>query len=254
MLKNRVIPCLLLQAGRLVKTTKFDTPRYVGDPINAIRIFNRKEVDELIVLDITASREGREPNYGLIEELAGECFMPLCYGGGVKTPEQAQRLFKLGVEKLSIQPINASEVETIAKISDQFGAQAVVASVDVRRNWRGVPKLFSSATRKTLDIPWLSHLERLVKAGAGEILLNAVHKDGTMSGLDLELVSSASKAVDVPLTVIGGVGSMADIKSGVEAGASAVAAGAFFVFHGKHKAVLITYPSYGELEKLLERN
>jgi cyclase len=251
MLKHRVIPCLLLSNGRLVKTLKFAKPQYVGDPVNAIRIFNDKEVDELIVLDITASREHREPDYAMIERFAGECFMPLCYGGGIRTVEQAKRLSSLGVEKVCVQSAAYDDPALVTRIADHVGSQGIAVSLDIRRNWRGRPAIYRAATGSKESGPWIPLLQRMVEAGAGEIVLNAVDRDGTMTGMDLDLIREASSAVDVPLIAVGGAGSLADIKAAVEAGASAVAAGAFFVFHGPHRAVLITYPRYSELESLL---
>jgi len=250
MLKHRVIPSLLLTNGRLVKTLKFANPKYVGDPVNAIRIFNDKEVDEIIVLDITASRERREPDYAMIERFAGECFMPLCYGGGIRTVEQAKRLSSLGVEKVCLQSAAYDDPSLVTRIADHVGSQSVAVSVDIKRNWHGRPLIYRAASRSTVGAPWLPFLERMVAAGAGEIVLNAVDRDGTMEGVDLELIRAASHAVGVPLIAVGGVGSLADIRAAVDAGASAVAAGAFFVFHGPHRAVLITYPRYHELEAL----
>lgn len=252
MLKHRVIPSLLLRNGGLVKTLKFADPKYVGDPINAIRIFNEKEVDELIVVDITASREGREPNYELIREFAGECFMPLCYGGGITMLDQAQRLFSIGIEKVSLQTCALTNLNVVSDIASRYGSQSVVVSVDVKKNLFGQARLYASATRKTLDRDWLAFLREAVDAGAGEVLLNAVDRDGTMTGMDLLLIRAAASACTVPLIAVGGVGSLAHIKEAVEAGASAVSAGAFFVFHGPHRAVLITYPKYGDLVELLD--
>jgi cyclase len=250
-LKNRVIPALLLQSGGLVKTRKFRDPVYVGDPVNAIRIFNEKEVDELMVLDIRASREGLEPNFALIEKFAGECFMPLTYGGGVRTLEQAGRLFALGVEKISVQTSALENLSIVREVSDKFGSQSIVVSVDVERGFFGSPRLRKCASGKTADVPWLEFAQRAVAAGAGEILLNAVHKDGTLSGPDLPLVTQASRALSVPLIALGGVASLDDIRKCVDAGASAVAAGAFFVYHGPYRAVLITYPAFADLESVL---
>jgi cyclase len=252
MLKHRLIPSLLLKNGGLVKTTKFANPKYVGDPINAIRVFNTKEVDELMVVDIEASRLNKEPNYSLIEQFAGECFMPLSYGGGIRTVEQASRIFKLGVEKVSIQTAAIEDLDLVRKLSDRFGSQSVVVSVDVKRDWLQRPHLYNSSTGKNNSLNWLSFTKQAVEAGAGEILLNAVDKDGTLSGPDLNLIQLASKEISAPLIAIGGISSLQDIKSAVNAGASAVAAGAFFVFHGPHKAVLITYPQYQELESLFK--
>lgn len=251
MLKNRVIPCLLLYNGGLVKTTRFSKPKYVGDPINAIRIFNDKEVDELMVLDISASKERRSPNFSLIEQFAGECFMPLCYGGGISTLEQAKQIFEIGVEKVCLQTSLYDNTSLITQIADAYGSQSVVVSVDIKRNWAGNPKLYSASAGKTLSKPWLQFMEEAVAAGAGEVLLNSVDRDGTMEGLDLALIKEAVAELSVPLVAAGGVGSLADIKLAVDSGASAVAAGAFFVFHGPHRAVLITYPHYHVLEKLL---
>lgn len=252
MLKHRVIPTLLLDQGGLVKTKKFANPSYVGDPINAIRIFNDKEVDELVVLDISASKEGREPDYRLIEEFASECFMPLTYGGGVKTIEHAARLFDLGVEKVCLHSAALADVSLISEFSSRFGTQSVAVSVDVRRNFFGTPRLYDSVKRQNCSENWLDYLSRIQSAGAGEILLNAVHKDGTLSGPDLELIKSASSKLSIPLVAVGGISSLADIKHAVEHGADAVAAGAFFVYHGKHRAVLISYPKYDELESLFK--
>jgi cyclase len=254
MLKHRVIPALLLKNAGLVKTQRFKDPKYVGDPINAIRIFNDKEVDELMVLDITVSKEQREPNYALIEQFAGECFMPLAYGGGIKTVAQAKQLFSLGVEKVCIQTAALNNPRLITELAAQFGSQSIIVSIDIKRNWLGKPQLYHSATGKTLSGSWQEQLQALVIAGAGEVLLNAVDKDGTLSGADLELIRQATKDLEVPLIAVGGISSLNDIKAAVDAGASAVAAGAFFVFHGPHRAVLITYPQYHELENLFKVN
>jgi cyclase len=235
----------------LVKTLKFADAKYVGDPINAIRIFNDKEVDELMVLDITATKENKEPNYALIEQFASECFMPLTYGGGIKTMEQAQKLFNLGIEKICLQTSVLDDLSLVKNLSDKWGSSSILVSVDVKKNWMGQPKLYSSATGKTIDKKWTDYLLEAVNAGAGEIVLNAVDKDGTMKGMDTELIKEAAKILSVPLVAVGGVGSLADIKAAVDAGANAVSAGAFFVFQGPHRAVLITYPKYKELIKLL---
>jgi cyclase len=254
MLKHRVIPALLLKNAGLVKTLQFKNPKYVGDPINAIRIFNDKEVDELMVLDITASKEQRGPNYALIEQFASECFMPLAYGGGIKTVAQAQQLFSLGVEKVCVQSAALDNPRLVTELAEQFGSQSIIVSVDIKRNWLGKAQLYNATTRKTLAGVWQAQLQALVATGAGEVLLNAVDKDGTLSGSDLELIHQARQHLEVPLVAVGGISSLSDIKAAVDAGASAVAAGAFFVFHGPHRAVLITYPKYHELENLFKAN
>lgn len=252
MLQHRVIPCLLLRRGGLVKTRGFRDPKYVGDPINAIRIFNEKEVDELIVLDIVASKEGTEPDYRLIEQFAGECFMPLCYGGGIRTLDQARRIFALGVEKICLQSALFEGLALVSQIAEQYGSQALVASVDVKRSRLGRSRLYQSRSGKTLRQPWIEFLEQAVEAGAGEVILNSVDRDGEMNGYDLKLIQEASQAVSVPLIALGGAGSLEHFRQAVLAGASAVAAGAMFVFYGPHRAVLISYPPYEALEKLLK--
>lgn len=250
MLKHRVIPALLLHRDGLVKTRKFANPTYVGDPLNAIRIFNEKEVDELLVLDMTATREGREPNFDLIASFATECFMPLGYGGAISKLEHAERLFRLGVEKVSVQTATRSGLDLVTQIADRYGSQAVVGSVDVKTDWKGSHQLYWSADKSTSG-DLRGHLDRLVSAGVGEILLNAVDRDGMMAGMDLKLIQNVTDNLRVPLIALGGVGQLEHIQEAVDAGASAVAAGSFFVFHGKHRAVLITYPAYNVLENLL---
>lgn len=250
MLRNRVIPTLLIQEEGLVKTFKFNTPKYVGDPLNAIKIFNDKEVDELIVLDIDASQLNRGPNYGLIEQFASECFMPLCYGGGIRTLEQAKKLFSLGIEKISIQSEAYTSLGFIKKLSDIFGSQSIVVMLDIKKNWMGSYKLYSSRSHKILDKDWLEFLQSVVEMGAGEVVINSVDRDGTLSGIDLDLIKMASEIVNIPIIASGGVGSLNDIKLAVDNGASAVAVGAYFVFKGPRQAVLITYPKYSDLETL----
>jgi cyclase len=250
MLRPRLIPCLLLEGERLVKTRGFAAPAYVGDPINAIRIFNEKEVDELMVLDIGASRSGSGPNFALIDELASECFIPLTYGGGIRGPEDARRLFAAGVEKLCLQSAFFERPETVREIADFAGAQAVVVSIDVVTDRKGKRRLRSPVLGRAGFETWQEAVKAAERFGAGEILLTDADRDGTFQGLDLGLVSEASALVEVPLIAAGGANSLDGIRRAVEAGASAVAAGAFFVFYGPHRAVLITYPRYEELMAL----
>lgn len=241
MLRPRVIPCLLVKGAGLVKTRQFKDPKYVGDPNNAIRIFNSKGADELIVLDIEASRARRGPNLEMIAQFADECYMPVCYGGGISTLDDAARILELGVEKVSIQTAAMSSYSLISAISSRFGSQAVVVSVDVRRARLGGARLYASADRKPVKRSWQQWMAGAVDAGAGEVLLTSVDREGTMTGLDLDLIREASSSVTVPLIASGGASSVADIGAGLAAGASAVAAGSFFVFQGPHRAVLITY-------------
>lgn len=244
---------MLLSGNGLVKTVRFKNPKYIGDPINTIRIFNDKEVDELMVLDITASKNQIEPNYAMIEQIAGECFMPLAYGGGVKTVEQAKRIFSLGVEKICLQNGALDDSGLVTALANKFGSQSVMVSIDIKKNWLGKPQIYNSAKGLFIKGDWLEQSLRLVDAGAGEVLLNAVDKDGTLSGPDLLLIQKLSQSLNVPLIAIGGISSLGDIKAAINAGASAVAAGAFFVYHGPHRAVLITYPKYSDLEAFFKK-
>ena len=243
MYRNRVIPCLLIRGNGLVKTRRFKDAVYIGDPVNAARIFSEKEADEIVVLDIDASREGREPNYELVAEIAGECFMPMAYGGGVRSLEQVRKLIRSGVEKVVINSAAVDSVGIITEASDVFGSQAIVAAVDVKRTllggFRVLAKSASVETRLKLEV----HVRQLVAAGAGEIFLNSIDRDGMMAGYDLDLVRSVTQHVNVPVVACGGAGTVNHLIEAVrDAGASAAAAGSMFVFHGKHRAVLISYP------------
>jgi cyclase len=243
MYKTRVIPCLLLHGAGLVKTRKFKEPVYIGDPVNAVRIFSEKEVDELIVLDIDASREGREPNYELVSEIAGECFMPMAYGGGIRTLQQARRLIRSGVEKVVINSAAIESTGIITEIADVFGSQAVVAAIDVRRSLLGKYKIVAKSATVETSIQLDAHLRQLEAAGAGEIFVNSVDRDGVMGGYDIELLRLVTANVKVPVIASGGAGTPEHLTQAVqEGGASAVAAGSMFVFFGRHRAVLINYP------------
>lgn len=252
MLTSRIVPFLLVANGGLIKTRRFKEPKYIGDPINAIRIFNEKEVDELALLDIHASTNGAGPNLNLVRDVASECFMPLAYGGGIRTLDDAKQLFALGVEKLILRSAPANSLSLIAEIVRFSGSQSVAVSVDVKRNRIGSVRLHAPATRMDRRADWLEYLQAAATAGAGEIILNSVDRDGTMAGLDTGLIRQAAEALRIPLLAVGGVGSLGDIQAGLEAGANAIGAGSFFVFHGPRRAVLITYPSYSEIQSLME--
>lgn len=244
MLRPRIIPCLLVHERGLVKTVNFAAPKYVGDPINAVKIFNEKEVDELIVLDIDASRNKAEPDYGMIRNLAAECRMPLCYGGGVTTVEQAVRIIKMGVEKVAISAAAAERPELVAEIARFVGSQSVVVILDVKLDRKGRYEVWThNGTRNTGRDPVAFAVE-LQTLGAGEITLNSIDRDGACKGYDLELARRVRDAVTVPMTVLGGAGGLADIEALVGAlGIVGAAAGSLFVFKGVYRAVLINYPT-----------
>ncbi len=239
----RVIPCLLLRDRGLVKTVQFKKDVYIGDPVNAVRIFNEKEVDELILLDIDATRDGRGPDFETIAEIAGECFMPVAYGGGIRSFADVQKVIRSGIEKVVINSIAYRSMDVISEASAVYGTQAVVGSIDARKSFLGGHKVHSCSGTKEEPVKLLDHVAALVEAGAGEIFINSIDRDGMMNGYDIDLVRKVSDATRVPVIASGGAGSVADLVRAVrEGGASAVAAGSIFVFHGKHKAVLINYP------------
>jgi cyclase len=247
---NRVVPCLLLQDGGLVKTTRFGRPRYVGDPINAVRIFNDKYVDELVFLDIDASRVQAEPDYDLIRRIAGECFIPLCYGGGIRTLAQARRIVAAGVEKIVVNSMAIDRPGLLTSLSRELGASSVVAGIDVKRDWFGRKRVFHPGRRRLTRLDPVEHAQAVVAAGAGEIFLNSVDRDGTGAGFDVDLVRRVTAAVKVPVTVCGGAAGLEDMRAAVKSGASAAAAGSMFVFYGPHRAVLINYPAYASVREV----
>ena len=246
----RVMPCLLLRGRGLVKTRKFKDPVYLGDPVNAVHIFNEKEVDELVLLDIDASREGREPDYELVAEIAGECFMPIAYGGGIKTLDQVRKLIRCGVEKIVINSAATESTEVIRAAADLFGSQAVVGAIDVKKTLLGGYKAFSKSGTVEVKIKLEDYVGNLLAAGVGEIFLNSIDRDGMMMGYDLQLIRHVANMVNVPVVACGGAGTVQHLKEAVkEGGATAVAAGSMFVFHGKLRGVLINYPQDLRLER-----
>jgi cyclase len=247
----RVIPLLLLQDGGLVKSIRFKKQVYVGDPINAVRIFNEKEVDELVLLDISASAEKRPPDFARIKEIAGEAFMPMAYGGGISQLDEIKKLINLGVEKVVLNRAAYTKTELISEAAAWAGSQSIVVSIDVKKNWLGKQKVYIHQGKKETELEPLEFAKRAENAGAGEILLNSIDRDGSYEGYDLELIGKLSKALTIPLVAVGGAGRMEDFYPAIERGASAVAAGSLFVFQGPHKAVLINYPSQEELKEKL---
>lgn len=245
MLYPRIIPCLLVQHKGLVKTVRFKDPKYVGDPINAVKIFNEKEVDELIVLDIDASVEGREPDYKLIEHLAVECRMPLCYGGGIKTADQAQRIFNLGVEKIAFGSLAVEAPEVLGQLAARVGNQSVVVVMDVKKTMFGMRyELFTHNGKKATGLEPVSFARRMQQLGVGELVINSIDQDGMMTGYDTKLIDAVRDAVSIPVTVMGGAGKMEDMGAIIRKhSVIGVAAGSMFVFKGKYRAVLINYPT-----------
>ena len=252
MLRPRVIPCLLVHNSGLVKTTRFADPKYVGDPLNAVRIFNEKQVDELIVADIDASVHGNEPNYTLISNLAAECRMPLCYAGGVKAVGQIDRIIGLGVEKVALGSAAVENPDLITQAVQHVGCQSIVVVMDVKKS--GLMhryEVFTHNGQKRTGLHPVDLARRAVECGAGEILLNSIDKDGTMEGYDLELIDQVRNTVSLPMSALGGAGSLDDMRKLVEHhGVIGAAAGSLFVFKGKYRAVLIQYPRSDEKDSL----
>lgn len=253
MLRPRIIPCLLVKNGGLVKTIQFGSPKYVGDPINAVRIFNEKEVDELIVVDIDATVQGREPDYTLIRHLAAECRMPLCYGGGVTTVEQIRRIIGLGVEKVAMSASAIRNPGLISEAAKCVGAQSVVVVLDAKKSGVFRPyELFTHNGSKSTGLDPVEFAKKAEALGAGEIVINSIDRDGVMKGYDLNLVTQVREATSCPLTVLGGAGTLQDIAGLIrEQRIIGAAAGSLFVFKGKYRAVLINYPSRDEKDGLL---
>jgi len=243
LIRPRAIPVLLLHNRGLVKTVRFKNPTYLGDPINIVKIFNDKEVDELIFLDITATVEGRRPPFDILAEIASECFMPLGYGGGVRTLEDIRTILGVGIEKVSI---NSQAVEVpafVRQAADQVGSQSVVVSIDVKKTVLGRYQVVTQGGRRATSLDPVRFAVQMAEMGAGEILLNSIDRDGTMQGYDLGLIQKVAHSVDIPVVACGGAAKIDDLAAAVQdGGASAAAAGSMFVFQGKHRAVLISYP------------
>lgn len=252
MLKTRVIPCLLLSENRLVKTVKFKNPGYVGDPLNVIRIFNQKEVDELILLDILATPAQRPIAFQLISEIASECFMPLTYGGGIRSLDDIKKIFAVGVEKVSINSYAVENPRFIKSAADVFGSQSIIVSIDTRKNIWGKYEVFIHGGRKRTGLDVLEFALTMEKMGAGEILVNSLDRDGTWQGYDMDLLNRITGKLKIPVIACGGAGDIQDFVGAVKkAGCSAVAAGSMFVYQGKGLGVLIKFPARHNLEQVL---
>lgn len=253
MLKPRIIPCLLFSDGGLVKTQRFKDPKYVGDPINAVKIFNEKEADELIVLDIDATAQGREPDFQMIGYLAVECRMPLCYGGGVTTREQAKRIVALGVEKVAISAAAVDNPGLITQIADEIGSQSVVVVLDVKKPMFGKElDVFTHNGKKNVRTALPDLAREIERRGAGELVVNSIDRDGMMGGYDLDLAERMRQITRLPVTMLGGAGSLDDIGALIErCGIIGASAGSLFVFKGTYRAVLINYPNPAQKDEMV---
>jgi len=253
MIIPRVIPCLLLKNKGLVKTLKFKQPKYLGDPINIVRIFNDKEVDELVLLDITATVDGRGPQFELLRNLTSECFMPLAYGGGIRTMDDVRTLLSIGIEKVILNTAAVENPGLIRMAADYAGSQAVVVSIDVKQDRLGRSEVFARSGQKATGLDPTLHARTAEAHGAGELLLNSIDRDGVMGGYHIELTRRIADAVGIPVVACGGAGKIQDLADVIHlGGASAAAAGSLFVFHGPLRGVLISYPSREELRAVLE--
>ncbi|ABR91599.1 imidazoleglycerol phosphate synthase [Janthinobacterium sp. Marseille] len=253
MLAIRVMPCLLMDQGALVKTVQFKKPTYIGDPVNAVRIFNQKEVDELLLIDITATTEKRGIDFETLEKLVTECFMPICYGGGVDNLVDMRRLYHLGIEKISLSAAAITNPELVREAAAEFGNQAIVVTLDVKKNLFGKHTVRTHQGKTDTKRSPVEVAREMEQAGAGEILLYSIDKDGTWSGFDLDLIQNVTRAVGIPVIACGGAGELAHLRSAVnEAGASAVAIGSMAVFQAKDLGVLIKFPTREQQEKTFE--
>ncbi|MGC2064314.1 MAG: AglZ/HisF2 family acetamidino modification protein [Thermodesulfovibrionales bacterium] len=254
MLRTRVIPCLLLKEQGLVKTVKFRNPKYLGDPINIVKIFNDKEADELIFLDITATIENRRPPVRLLADIASECFMPLAYGGGIRTIEDIREILTLGVEKVIINSYAVENPAFIKKAAGLYGSQSIVVSIDVKKTLFGKHEIFTCSGGKAAGTDPVSFASLMEEMGAGELFVNSIDRDGTMLGYDLDIIKRIARAVNIPVIACGGAGKVADFTEAAQkAGASAVAAGSLFVFQGRHRAVLISFLSEQERQQIFDK-
>lgn len=247
----RVIPCLLLQEHSLVKTVKFKSPRYIGDPINAVHIFNELEVDEIIFLDIFASEKKLPINYTLLSNIVSECFIPFTYGGGIDSVQQMEKLFKIGIEKIAMNSAGMEKPILFDTASKIFGSQSIIGVIEIKRSLSGRYQVCSRRGKKIHKLNPSECAIMMRDHGVGEIFINDIDRDGTMKGYDLKLLQCISRSVDIPVIACGGAGNLTHFKEAIQiGGVSAVAAGSLFVYYGKEKGVLINYPSRQILDKL----
>lgn len=254
MLRTRVIPCLLLKDESLVKTVKFKEYNYIGDPVNTVRIFNELEVDELMFLDIFASKDNRNINFKILKDIANECFMPLSYGGNVKSLDDAKKIFQIGFEKVVINSNSFNNLKLIKDISNHFGVQSVVCSLDIKKSFFGQQKIYSHHGRKKQNVNIISWVKELEKAGAGELLVTSIDKEGSWDGYDIDLIKEISSCVQVPVIANGGCGNISHINQIVkETNISGCAVGSMVVYQKKGMGVLVNFPDRNDLEKVIEK-
>lgn len=251
MRRIRVIPVLMMHKGGLYKSVKFKDYKYLGDPINAVKLFNDKEVDELALIDVDASREGRGPDIPKITEIAGEAFMPMAYGGGISNLDQVKEIFYNGIEKVILNKAAFENPSLIGESAKLFGSQSIVVSIDYKKQFHGKKQVYILNGKTKTGFSPEEYARKMEQEGAGELIINSIDHDGTFSGYDLETIDKISSAVKIPVVALGGAGSVEDFSKAVEHGASAVAAGSMFVFKGPHRAVLVNYPSQTELKEKL---
>lgn len=250
-MRPRIIPVILLNNRGLYKTVRFKKPTYIGDPINAIKLFNEMEVDELIVLDISISKENDLIDFEIIEQMAEESFFPLAYGGGVHTLEQGKKLYASGFEKVSINSASFKDFNLISRLAEHAGSQSVIASIDIKKSFLGKPSVYDHRNKKLIKQDLFDYVLGVESAGAGEIFINDVDNDGVMTGYNCELIHELSKSVSIPLVACGGAGAIQDMKKVIDAGAHAAAAGSLFVYYGSQNGILINYPKQEQLDEFL---
>ena len=250
MYRPRIIPVLLLKDLGLVKTTKFKDYNYIGDPINAVRIFNDLEADELIFLDITATNENRTIDFNFIKEISEEAYMPFSVGGGIRNIEDVKTIISQGAEKIVLNSSCYNKPNLITEAAELFGSQSVVVSLDIHKNFLGKYHLYSCGGKKKQKESIINWAKKVVELGAGEILINSINNDGSMKGYDLDIIEKVSNNVSVPVVACGGAGDYTHFRDAIDAGAHAVSAGSLFVYHGPRKAVLINYPSREQIKEI----
>jgi cyclase len=253
MFRPRVIPCLLLQNLGLVKTVNFKNPRYIGDPINAVRIFNDLKADELVFLDISATKNKTKPNFNLIAKIGDQCNMPFAVGGGVRNIEDAKNIVNAGAEKIVVNSIAYENPDFVSLLADKFGSQSVVVSIDVKKKLLGKYEVVIQNGTKSTGFSPVDYAKLMESKGAGEVMLTSVNNEGLMKGFDNKLIKEVSENISIPLIANGGAGNVNHLAEAINLGkASAVSAGSIFVYHGPMNGILINFPTNSELKALFQ--